>query len=81
MQYPKLLYGADIDQVEWTGGLTALIRAAKLGHVESVRRLTASHADIWIRDRDGKRTIDWPEQRGHETIASLLAECGKSTSH
>jgi uncharacterized protein len=67
-----IMKGAHLDLREQTGGFTALIWAAKLGHIEAVRRLLASGADRSICDFEGKRAIDQARKMGRESIIALL---------
>nr|WP_246345595.1 ankyrin repeat domain-containing protein [endosymbiont of Lamellibrachia barhami] len=68
--------GANIDQVETTGGWTALIWATKLGHRETVDTLLTHQANPGLRDLKGRSALDWAHDQGHQTIIELLSERG-----
>jgi ankyrin repeat protein len=64
--------GAEVNQVEITGGWSALIWAAKLGHTDSVAVLLAHHADPNIKDYDNMSAMDWAIKNQYNTIVKLL---------
>lgn len=66
------LHGADIQYAEPGQGWTALIWAAKRGHEGSVRVLLRLGADGAVRDKSGKRAIDWAEAGGYTEIVAFL---------
>jgi ankyrin repeat protein len=68
--------GAEINHVEQTQGWTALIWAAKRGHKEAVERLLAHPIDREVTDYNGKRALDWANERQFTEIASLLTKAG-----
>jgi hypothetical protein len=58
------------------GGLTALLYAAREGHVESVRALLAGKADINLADPDGTTPLVLALMNGQWDTAKLLVESG-----
>lgn len=66
--------GAAIDQVENTGGWTALIWSAKQGHLETVKTLLQYMADTEHHDLQDKRALDWAIEAQHEAIVKLIGE-------
>ena len=72
--------GANPNQVEQTGGFTALIWAAQLGHAASVERLLAAGADPTVRAFDGRSAEDWAAANGHGPVLALLPQ-PNATSH
>jgi ankyrin repeat protein len=52
--------------------------AAARGHVEVVRVLLASGADLSARTREGRTAIDIATQEGHDNVAALLRENGEA---
>ena len=67
-----LQHGADIDHVDTTKGWTALMRAAKRGHVETVDVLVDYGADVTLRDHGGRDAREWAGQVGHEAVLARL---------
>lgn len=67
-----ILQGADVNHIENTHGWTALLWAAKRGHVETVRILRQHQADVQVRDDQQKTALDYAqEMQFHEVIALL----------
>jgi ankyrin repeat protein len=64
--------GADMNHAEATGGWTALIWAAKRGHVRSVEVLLAHGADPGLTDLSGRRAIDYARENGHIPVIRSL---------
>jgi ankyrin repeat protein len=75
---------ADIDHVNGRGW-TALITAVVLGngskaHIEIVEALVAARADGDIKDRQGKKAIDYARARGYSDMVRILEKAvGRQT--
>jgi hypothetical protein len=67
-----LQHGADVCARD----TTALLWAAKKGHIDIVRLLLASGADKMIATADGKRAIDLAQAGRHTAVADLLRAWG-----
>ena len=65
-------HGARLNSQDQTAGWTALIWAAKEGHLDSVDRLLVAGADKTVRDRQGRSALDWAHIKGHDEIARRL---------
>lgn len=69
--------GADLD---WNGGLllgsTALISAARGGHIDTVRILVDAGANLTFRDTGGWTALMWAEHQDDQNIIQLLKEAG-----
>jgi Ankyrin repeats (3 copies) len=61
--------GIDDDDVQ----MTALLIAARYGHVEVVRLLSNSRVDVNKADNDGLTPLDVAARRGHAEVVKLLA--------
>lgn len=66
--------GANPDLVEQTGGFTAMIWSAKLGHTAAIRQLISAQADATAQDFDGKSALDWAKEMKHAEIITLLSQ-------
>ena len=66
--------GASLDHQELTNGWTALIWAAKLGHLESVKVLLAHGARSGITDHDGRSALDWARRIDQQEIINRLEQ-------
>ncbi len=67
-----ILHGAEVNRVERSHGWTALLWAARLGHIETVRILLQHQADTTIIDDQNKTALDYVRDNGFEQIAVLL---------
>ncbi|MCW8943771.1 MAG: ankyrin repeat domain-containing protein [Sedimenticola sp.] len=67
-----LAQGANPNMQESTHGWTALIWAAKRGHLESVTSLIQGGAAIEIVDFEGKNARSWAIENRHNKISALL---------
>jgi len=65
-------WGATVDIVEHTEGLTALIWAARLGHVETVKTLLEHGADPKLRDLQGRDALYHAQQTQNQELVALL---------
>jgi len=68
-----LRYGADPNHVETTHGWSALIWAAKRGHIESVNALIENRADIGLTDSDGISALEWARRKQRHQVVDLLS--------
>ena len=64
--------GASLDEVEITRGWTALIWAAKRGHLATVSLLLDLGANPALRDDRGLSAADWARVGQHAEVAALL---------
>jgi len=64
--------GAAVDEVEITRGWTALIWAAKRGHLATVSLLLELGANPALRDDRGLSAADWARVGRHSEVAALL---------
>jgi uncharacterized protein len=53
-------------------GTTALILAASYGHADAIAALLAKKADASVRDRKGKRALDYAKEYEFDKCAALL---------
>jgi len=67
--------GADINALA-PNGSTALMLAAKLGHLDAVRVLINRHAELNQIDRDEGTALDMAKKAGHVEIVNLLRRAG-----
>jgi ankyrin repeat protein len=58
------------------GGLTALLYAAREGHVDCIRELARARADLNLADPDGTTALVLALMNGHWDAAKLLIESG-----
>lgn len=61
-------------------GWTALMVAARAGHVETVQALLRGGADVALRDKTGNTALALAEAQGHSTVARVLREHGRGPS-
>jgi hypothetical protein len=59
-------------------GDTPLIRAARMGNAELVRRLLAARADVHAAMANGATALSEAQRGGHEDVAALLRAAGAS---
>lgn len=59
-----------------TGGETALMIAAKNGHVNNVHALILAGADVNIRDKEGKSALMYANENNEAAVARLLKAHG-----
>ena len=71
-----LAYGAQINAAADSNGLTALMMAAREGHVALVAFLLASDADPNLKSHDGITALAAARQREHKEIVELLVKAG-----
>jgi len=71
-----LEYGADPNRREQTRGWSALIWAAKRGHLDSFDTLLKAGAEHRFLDKQGKSALDWADANGHRLIAEKLRKLG-----
>jgi hypothetical protein len=69
----RWLYGANVNAKDEYGS-TALMLAAKEGHLDVVRFLVEHGADIFEKDKDNKDASNHAMDHGHEEVAKYLAE-------
>ncbi|KAF5573628.1 NACHT ankyrin domain-containing protein [Fusarium pseudoanthophilum] len=62
-------------------GSSALMFAARWGHLSTVRMLLAHGADISFVDEDGYTTLEWASESEHREIEQLLLEHDKTLGH
>jgi len=65
-------HGARLNEQDQTAGWTALIWAAKEGHLNSVDRLLIAGADKTLKDRQGRSALDWAQVKGHDEVVRRL---------
>ena len=65
-------HGASLDQQDPDFGWSALIWAAKEGHVDNVRVLLDAGANPQLADQSGKTARDWAQQNAHQEVLALL---------
>ncbi|WP_298310806.1 ankyrin repeat domain-containing protein, partial [Propionivibrio sp.] len=53
-------------------GSTALLFAARFGHIDVVKVLLSNHADPTITNENGETALDWAVKTGNTEIADLL---------
>ena len=68
--------GIDIEQANETDSTTALMKAAKFGHYESVKFLLENGAQVDKKNRQGNSAIMFAVQNGHLDIMQLLLDKG-----
>ena len=68
--------GIDIEQANEADSTTALMKAAKFGHYESVKFLLENGAQINKKNRQGNSAIMFAVQYGHLDIMQMLLEKG-----
>ncbi len=71
--------GADVDAAN-NEGVTPLMRAAERGDAEKAVLLLNSGAKPELKDKDGRRAIDWAQQRSDDAgakVAEVLAKAKK----
>ncbi len=61
------------NQGDGSAGMTALMLASRGGHREVVKALLAAHAQVTVRNANGKLAIDEARDSGYEGIARLLS--------
>lgn len=72
--------GAIIDHREDTKGLTALIRAAKQGHAQTVETLLRHRADRTLKDVSSRTAVDWAAIGEYAEVHRLLASLSDHAS-
>lgn len=61
------------NQGDGSAGMTALMFASRGGHREVVEALLAAHAQVTVRNANGKLAVDEARDSGYEGIARLLS--------
>ncbi|XP_066594349.1 ankyrin repeat and KH domain-containing protein 1 isoform X2 [Prorops nasuta] len=69
--------GADIE----LGASTPLMEAAQEGHLELVRYLLASEADVHAQTQTGDTALTYACENGHTDVADLLLQFGADLEH
>jgi uncharacterized protein len=64
--------GSEVNRVELSHGWTALLWAAKRGHLETVKVLLQHQADTTVIDDSGKTALDYARDNGFDQVALLL---------
>jgi len=67
--------GTDVNAKD-DNGVTALMMASVMGHVEVVKRLLDKGADVSAKDNDGVTALTGTSFEGHFDVAKLLVEKG-----
>ncbi len=55
-------------------GFTALMAAAKWGHLEAARQLLAAKANVALRDETKRTACDYAQKYGHSNLVALLTQ-------
>ncbi len=71
--------GADVDSVA-PNQFTALMFAAKHGHLETVKLLLKADADTDIQTPNGDTALKLAKEAGHGQVVDLLKEAGAEES-
>ena len=66
-----------INRKEGLAQQTALILAARRGHLQTVQALLRREADVHLKDKNGLTALMWACKRGHDAIIPLLIASGK----
>jgi ankyrin repeat protein len=56
---------------------TALILAARRGHLQTVQALLRREANVHLKDKNGLTALMWACKRGHDAIIPLLIASGE----
>jgi len=65
-------FGAQVNSTSGVRGLTPLHACSMRGHVTVAKALLRAGADVTIRDRYGRRPVDWAAKRGYTELAHEL---------
>jgi len=65
-------YGANINHQEQDGGMTALMIAAKAGHLKTSQILLQFKADTKLIDKQGLTALQWAHRNKHIAITKLI---------
>lgn len=71
--------GANLDKQASEGGNTALMEAARGGHMKVVAALVEAGADAQLTNKDGKTAGDLAKEAGYDVVARVIEEPGSVT--
>ncbi len=57
-------------------GLTALIYAVSMGHVEVVQQLLQAGADVNAKEKEGRTALTLAKEKGHKEVIKMLKKAG-----